>query len=352
MKQLILLLFLFLGICFPAFSQVQVPNFLGINITNDFSTWKSSLLQKGFVIIPEKNDDDQSMQSMSSLMFRGKFDGFDCNISLLYEKGGEYVVSYIANIDCRNIEELDKTFETNLNDFLRKYTSYKVKYEDNTVSFNCDVDNDDIIDLSISLCKRYDKVSVNNFESSSVLQIMGVNFKCIELIAKKQVLKNIESPTVLGIEFGSDKSSVMSKLRDRFGYSNVSEENGNVEVENPSLGGFKFKYATFEFQYDKGKTYLSYAAFQTHYTLGQDNDAKSERDYLLSLMRPKYEDSIESYTNEDGFKCYRFGTNPKDYSKSLGLIRLQKGLGKDGVKRLYLHLSYGPINYIDPSSDF
>ena len=350
MKRYITLLLLLLGTYFSAFSQV--PEFLGIRITDNLSTWKSSLIQKGFVVIPERSEDEESSTFMSSTYLQGKYNGYDCVISLLHELDGESVFSFVANVNCKNIIELNKTFESILNEYLRRYSVYKVEYKDDDVTFNYDKDKNDVADMTISLCKRFEPFTVNGIEMSNVLQIVVFNIEETALRMIINAYKNIEPPTILGIEFGSDKNTVKSALIERFGYNNVMDNNGIIEVENPTLGGFKFKYASFEFQYDKDKTYLSKANFQTFYTLGQESVANKEREFLLSLMKPKYEDTIEDYTNEDGFKCYRFGTNPRDFSKSLGLIRSQKGMGNDGVKRLYLHLSYGPINYIDPSSDF
>ena len=350
MKRLFTLILIIALSYIHSFSQV--PDFLGIRLSDNFSTWKSNLLQKGFKIIPDRTIEEEPSTLMSNMYFQGKYNEYDCLISIVHEFEGESVYFIVVNVDCKEIDNLNKLFESTLNDYLRNYSKYKVEYEENSVSFNYDEENDNIVDLSLGLSKRYETLTINDVEMTNVFQVTFFNLKGMALQMIVNAYKNIEPPTVLGIEFGCDKATVISVLRERFGYSNVSDNNGIIEVENPSLGGFKFKYATFEFQYDKGKTYLSSADFQTNYTLGQESTAKSERDYLLSLMKPKYENSIESYTNEDGFKCYRFGANPKDISRSLGLIRLQKGQGLDGVKRLYLHLSYGPINYIDPSSDF
>ena len=350
MKIYITFLFLLIGSVFPVFGQM--PDFLGISINENLSTWKSRLSEKGFAIVPDRSTDEDSESIMSNTYFQGKFQGYDCIINLLHAIEGESVFSFVVNINCRTKDELNKAFETNLNDYLRRYSNYEVEYKEDDVHFEYDTDNNGTADMTIGLCKRLETLTVNDVEMSNVLQVVVFNVNEMAMQIVLNEYKKIEKPTVLGIDFGSDKYTVLSTLRERFGHSNVTEENGIIEVENPSLGGFKFQYASFEFQYERGKTYLSNAVFQTNYTLGQESLAKRERDYLLSLMQPKYEKSIENFTNEDGFKCHRFGTNPRDLSKSLGLIILKKGTGKDGIKRLYLILSYGPINYIDPSSDF
>ena len=157
--------------------------------------------------------------------------------------------------------------------------------------------------------------------------------------------------TVLGIRFGSSFSTVKSALQSRFGYSSVTEKSGILEVDNPRLGNSMFSLGTFDFQRSGNESYLNFADFQQYYSLKNESSAISDRDFLFSLIKEKYP-FTEQYVNKDGYKCYRFGINPKDINCSLGVIYLVKGLGKDGVKRLYLHLQYGPIFFIDKLSDF
>lgn len=328
----------------------QVPNFLGISTDENLSTWKSGLIQKGFKIIPNKIKENFII--CENTYFKGIYNGNECIIGFTYDIYSEEIIALAVNIICKNTDNLNYTFETNLNEFLKLYNKYKVKYEDNNVIFNYNEDNNDNPEIQITLSKRNESYKVGDIEISNACQIIFINLKKWGMLALLDAYGNLGSASVLGIEFGSNKSTVISKLRERFGYSNVTENNGIVEVDNPSLGGFNFKYATFEFQYDNGKTYLSYANFETFYKIGQESIAKSDRDYLISLMKPKYKNSIGNYINEDRFKCYKFGTNPKDMSKALGLIRLKRDTGVDGIKRLYLILSYGPINYVDPSTDF
>lgn len=78
---------------------------------------------------------------------------------------------------------------------------------------------------------------------------------------------------------------------------------------------------------------------------------KSNRDYLYSIIKNKYT-YLEEYVNDQGFKCYKFGINPLDDSRVLGLITLERAESKGGDIRLYLTLHYLPIYYIDKSSDF
>lgn len=159
--------------------------------------------------------------------------------------------------------------------------------------------------------------------------------------------------SVLGIPFGSSYDGVKHMLEERIGEYKVIEDGGSLKVYGISIGGFEFKFGEFNFQYAGNLSYFNAASFQTYYSRNNVDVAKRDRDYLFSLLKNKYKDEyLEEYINEQGFKCYRFGTNPKDEYSSLGAIVLQRGKGNDGISRLYLHLVYFPIHYIDESYDF
>lgn len=159
--------------------------------------------------------------------------------------------------------------------------------------------------------------------------------------------------SVLGIPFKSSYEKTKSSLEKRFGKYHVSEDNGKLAVYGLMLGDFPFKTGDFMFQYQGDFTYFNAATFSNWYELNQLDIAKSDRDFLYSLLKDKYADEfLEEYTNEQGFKCYKFGLNPVDDSKVLGLITLHRGAGKDGEERYYLMLDYLPIHYLDKASDF
>lgn len=159
--------------------------------------------------------------------------------------------------------------------------------------------------------------------------------------------------SVLGIRFGLSYSVVKRSLEDRFGEFSVHENKGVLKIYDVEVGGFHFKYAEFDFQRNSGLSYFNYASFQTFYSATDIQTARDERDYLYSLLKDKYKnDYVEEYINKQGYKCYRFGTDPVDKNKALGRITLEKSKGKDGKTRLYLLLTYGPIYYLDKSSDF
>lgn len=159
--------------------------------------------------------------------------------------------------------------------------------------------------------------------------------------------------SVLGIPFGSSYDETKSALQNRFGKYAVHEEGGLLKLMDFEMGGFLFNFGDFEFQYGNNKTYLNAADFQRYYPVSEKDQAIKERDYLYSLLMEKYEDEyLEEFKNEQGFKCYKFGLNPFDSTKVLGVITLERGLSREGKEKLYLHLTYFPIYYLDKSSDF
>ena len=157
--------------------------------------------------------------------------------------------------------------------------------------------------------------------------------------------------SVLGIPFGYSREFVKEKLEARYGKYNVYDNSEGLKVYDISIGNFTFNVGVFEFQYWNGRTYFNYASFEQYYS--NVASAKNMRDYLYSVIKDKYSsDYIDEYVNKQGFKCYKFGTDPRDATKILGSISIERGYGKDGIERIYLNLIYGPIHNIDRSSDF
>ena len=159
--------------------------------------------------------------------------------------------------------------------------------------------------------------------------------------------------SVLGIKFGSSYDDVKEMLERRFGLYSVREKNGNLSMYDCQIGDVKFQFAEFYFQYAGNRSYFNSASFSIPFELSMSKKAQSHRDYLYSFLKSKYEnDNLEEYVNEDGYKCYKFGINPIDSSKVLGLITLMKGESKDGKMRLFLDLDYLPIYFVDKAADF
>lgn len=167
------------------------------------------------------------------------------------------------------------------------------------------------------------------------------------------VLTSAFGQSVLGIPFGASYKDTLDALRQRFEWFSVREDQGNLKIYDFKMGGFEFKVGELGFQYNGSKSYLNSAHFETWFDSNETARAKNNRDYLYLLISQKYEDEyLEELINDNGFKCYKFGINPKDSNKVLGGIYLDRGEGKDGIKRLYLKLEYFPIEFVPFSSDF
>ena len=163
----------------------------------------------------------------------------------------------------------------------------------------------------------------------------------------------LRAQSVLGIDFGSSYETVKAALEERYGKYEVSEVDGQLKIYGLTVGDFHFDIGTFTFQRNGSQSYFSSAEFQKHYSVTSTSGAKAERDYLYNTIKDKYADEyLEAFTNDQGFKCYKFGIDPKDESKVLGNIQVFKGRSKGGQTYLYLIMEYGPIYYIDKASDF
>ena len=161
-----------------------------------------------------------------------------------------------------------------------------------------------------------------------------------------------EVPKVCGIEFGSSYDYVKKKLEDRYGNDEVDEYKGSLFVNGGKVGNFYFNILMFNFQTDNKNTYFYYSRFLKYFSIDDLDSACSVKDMLGNDVRSKYQDMFEEYTNDSGFKCYRFGVNPLNENNALGLVTLYKEKDRDGNNRICLELSYGPIYYIDKSYDF
>ena len=159
--------------------------------------------------------------------------------------------------------------------------------------------------------------------------------------------------SVMGIKFGSSIETVKQQLEQRLGKYSVYEDNGTLRISDFTMGDFYFHFGIFRFQYDGNKSFMSEADFAIFSEINDIENMESKRDYLYSLLKNKYEDEyLEEFINEQGFKCYKFGVNPLDDSRVLGKISLFQAESRKGKEQLYLRLHYGPIYYIDKSSDF
>lgn len=161
------------------------------------------------------------------------------------------------------------------------------------------------------------------------------------------------SQQVLGIKFGSTYEDVKKMLEKRYGFYNVYDDNGILWLADAPVGDFHFDILNFEFQRQDNRSYFYYSRFSMFFAIDETELACKTIKSIWNDIKHKYANQyIEEYFNDDGFKCYKFGINPLDEDRVLGVLSLKQGIGNDGKKRLYLHLDYGPIYYIDKTSDF
>lgn len=148
--------------------------------------------------------------------------------------------------------------------------------------------------------------------------------------------------SVCGIKMGTDKDEAKSILTKRFGYLAVSENEGDLQVYEGSVGGISHTFMTFYFAWVNGKSKFNGAYFSTPYELSRQKDAIDHRELIKSVYEQKYE--IFEGKNDDGFKYYLFGKGADLYGK----ISVHKGKGKDGKTRLYCDIDYyGPYSSTD-----
>lgn len=148
--------------------------------------------------------------------------------------------------------------------------------------------------------------------------------------------------SVCGIKMGTPKEDAKSMLRDRFGYSAVGEESGNLTVYDGSVGGISHQFMTFYFAWINGKSLFNGALLSTPFELSQQKEAIDHREIIKSVYERKYD--IVEYKNDDGFKSYWF----EKYGELCGYTTIQKSKSKDGKTRLYtVVFYYGPYSETD-----
>ena len=162
---------------------------------------------------------------------------------------------------------------------------------------------------------------------------------------------SLQAQSVLGIKFGSSYQEVYDALKDQFPSHEIFEDENIIRMYRIDNDVFFFDYALFSFQRLGKASYFHLAGFERYYALNNAKKAKEDRDDLWKIIRAKYaNDKLDSLINEDGFLCYRFGTNPKSKHHYLGLLFLNKCCVGEKKKRLILTLTYGPISYIDKTT--
>lgn len=159
-------------------------------------------------------------------------------------------------------------------------------------------------------------------------------------------------PSVAGVTFGSRYSACKTILDKRFngGKDSYQYSTNKLTYYDVSFAGEQFDYVEFEFQVEGNATYLYFISFFSRFNLNSAEYAKRQRDRLYTVFLEKY-DFRWSGTNKDGFKYYIFGYSPNNREDGFINIKTFKGETKGGEMKYWTTLSYGPVNFVNPSDE-
>ncbi len=159
-------------------------------------------------------------------------------------------------------------------------------------------------------------------------------------------------PSVAGVMFGSRYSTCKTILDKRFngGKDSYQTSPNKLTYYDVSFAGEEFDYVNFEFQAEGNATYLYYISFFRSFDLNSAEYAKRQRDRLYTVFSEKY-DFRWSGTDEDGFKYYIFGHSPNKREDGFINIKTLKGKTNGGEMKYWTNLSYGPVNFVNPSDE-
>ena len=159
-------------------------------------------------------------------------------------------------------------------------------------------------------------------------------------------------PSVAGVTFGSRYSACKTILDKRFngGKDSYQTSPNKLTYNDVSFAGEQFDYVDFEFQVEGNATYLYYISFYSRFDLNSAEYAKRQRDRLYTVFSEKY-DFRWSGTDEDGFKYYIFGHSPNNREDGFINIGTSKSETKGGKMKYWTILSYGPVNFVNPSDE-
>lgn len=159
-------------------------------------------------------------------------------------------------------------------------------------------------------------------------------------------------PTVVGVRFGDNYTSCKRVLDKRFngGKDSYQTSPNKLTYNDVSFAGEQFDYVDFEFQVEGNATYLYYISFYSRFDLNSVEYAKRQRDRLYTVFSEKY-DFRWSGTDEDGFKYYIFGHSPNYREDGFINIGTSKSATKGGKMKYWTILSYGPVNFVNPSDE-
>lgn len=159
-------------------------------------------------------------------------------------------------------------------------------------------------------------------------------------------------PSVAGVTFGNSYDTCKSILDKRFngGKDSYQDSPNKLTYYDVSFAGEEFDYVNFEFQAEGNATYLYYISFFRSFDLNSAEYAKRQRDRLYTVFSEKY-DFRWSGTDEDGFKYYIFGHSPNKREDGFIKIKTLKGKTNGGEMKYWTYLSYGPVNFVNPSDE-
>ena len=139
--------------------------------------------------------------------------------------------------------------------------------------------------------------------------------------------------SVAGVDFGSSRYSVLSKLKERFGYS--YRENGNcISFMDVNIGGFEYEFAEFHFS----RNGLCYVQLQKHFDVNKFDKAKIFRDNIASSYGRKYKNIKSRIDDRTKIKYYVCGM--MENRKYPIVIDLIKSTSKGGQTFYYVTVDY------------
>jgi len=153
---------------------------------------------------------------------------------------------------------------------------------------------------------------------------------------------------VVGVQFGWSLSKCKSILDKRFNNGEDSYQlNKNVlTYYDIDFANETFNYVIFSFQNDGTHTYLSSILFNSRFNLDQAKYAKGQRDRLFEVFSKKYNYRWQG-TDDNGYKYYVLGEDPKNKENGFIVISTGKGKTNKGETKLWTTVTYGPIPFIN-----
>lgn len=163
------------------------------------------------------------------------------------------------------------------------------------------------------------------------------------LLVQNMVLCYSQQVEVVGVPFGISIEEVERILDNRF--STIGKYKGSdvVEYRNGRVGNFFFSTLQFYFK----PTYNGNIFYKSWFCENYKNDTnklKKDRDSIKEQVASKYS-YILPYTNDIGFKCYKFGVSKTNLVGEISVSVMKKEQGLFPYDIYYLELSYEPQEF-------